>query len=333
MTNGPNPATYRPALWLPGPHLPTVWGRLGRRRDLVAYRREALETPDGDELLVDHVEPEAKAARRLVIFHGLEGSSYSTYIQGMVPLFLAAGWNVSVMNCRGCARRPGALDSHIPNRRPRLYHSGETEDPGFVLRTLRGRESGPLAALGVSLGGNALLKLLGETGREAPVDAAVSISVPYDLGAGDQALRSLMGLQYVRSFLRTLLPKVDSILDRFPEAKIDRVRARASRTFRDFDDAATAPLHGFAGADDYYARSSSLGFLPRITVPTLCLSAANDPFLPEEALERARRAAPRNVTFAITRQGGHVGFLEGTPWKLSSWAERTAVGWLSERLG
>lgn len=342
-----NADSFRPAWWLPGPHAQTVWGQLTRPRRLVSTRREALPTPDGDELLLDHLDDDGAngAARaafgagsrpRLLVLHGLEGSSFSVYVQGMLALALARGFRATVLNFRSCARDEGDTRTWIPNRRPRLYHSGETTDLDLVARELQRREpDAPLVAAGVSLGGNVLLKWLGERAEERVVHAAVAISVPYDLGAGATFLVNPIGRLYLRHFLPTLRAKVESIWERFPEVRdrIDLERARRARDFHPFDDAATAPLHGFAGADDYYAQSSSIGFLPRVATPTLCLSAIDDPFLPRDALRRVREAASPAIELRFTPRGGHVGFVGGSsPRRPSYWAERTALDWLTARL-
>jgi uncharacterized protein len=298
-------------------------------------RREVLETPDGDELLVDHVDGPAESPRVLVL-HGLEGSSYSVYAQGLLSEIRRRGWRGIAMNFRSCARDPRDLARMLPNRRPRLYHSGDTGDVDFLARTLAAREplvSAPLYAVGVSLGGNVLLKWLGEKGREANVTAAVAISTPYDLAASARHLETRVGRVYTAGFLNTLKRKAVDTTRRFPETarRIDLNRTLRSRTFHEFDDAANAPLHGFAGADDYYARSSSLAYIGGVARPTLCLSAEDDPFLPREALARARAAAPAHVEFRVTPRGGHIGFVSGAnPWRPSYWGEMFAVEWLKK---
>lgn len=326
---------FRPAWWLPGAHLQTLWGRLFRPRRLVSFRREALETPDEDELILDHAEGPARGPRLLVL-HGLEGSSYSVYIQGLLAEAGRLGFRGTALNFRSCARDPDDLSRMLPNRRPRLYHSGETGDLDYVARTLRAREPGvALVAIGVSLGGNVLLKWLGENPGQSLVDAAAALSTPFDLAESARHLETPVGRLYVRSFLTTLNRKVRDTSARFPEAaaRMDLPRALHARSFWEFDDAANAPLHGFAGADDYYRRSSSLGYLPRITTPTLCLSAEDDPFLPTRAFERARAAASDAVEFRAVRRGGHIGFVSGTaPWRARYWAETFTVGWLARRL-
>jgi len=298
-------------------------------------RREVLATPDGDDLVVDHVDGPA-GSPQVIVLHGLEGSSYSVYAQGLLLEIRRRGWRGAAMNFRSCARDPGRLSRMLPNRRPRLYHSGETEDLDFLARTLASRDpSAPLLAVGVSLGGNVLLKWLGEALRPRPIAAAVAISTPYDLAASGRHLESALGRLYTGRVLGTLKTKAVDVCARFPEAagRIDLPRALAARTFWQFDDAANAPLHGFDGADDYYRRASSIGYLPGIRTRTLCLSAGDDPFLPGEALERARRAAPLPVEFRVTSRGGHIGFVAGpVPWRPRYWAEELAIAWL-DRFG
>ena len=303
---------------------------------LVSFRRETLETPDGDELIIDHVDGPA-ASPILVAVHGLEGSSYSVYVQGILSLAAGRGWRGVAMNFRSCARDPEDLSRMIPNRRPRLYHSGETEDLGFLLRTLAAREPGtPLVAFGASLGGNVLLKWLGENPGQRIVRAAVAISVPFDLAAGARHLERGIGRWYAESFLTTLRKKALATIRRFPQtaARIDAERTRRAKSFWEFDDAATAPLHGFAGAEDYYRRASSLAYLPAVGTPTLCIAAADDPFLPAECLERVRAAASSRLELLCTSAGGHIGFASGkAPWRTRFWAEETAGAFLGRFLG
>jgi predicted alpha/beta-fold hydrolase len=328
-------AGFAPARFLAGAHVQTVWGRMTRPRRLVAWRREALETPDADELLLDHAEPSGAPpdVPRVLLLHGLEGSSYSVYVQGIARELLARGLGVTVLNFRSCARDPDDLDRWIPNRRPRLYHSGETTDLDHVVRLLRPRTRA-LGAAGVSLGGNALLKWLGEDPSHTQLAAAATISVPYALAAGARHLEGGLGRLYVASFVATLKAKGEDLAARFPEAKerIDLPRLRRARTFFDIDDAATAPLHGFAGAEDYWTRSSSLPFLARISTPTLAVSSADDPFLPRSVLARVAASASPAVTLVTTDRGGHVGFVSGSVFAPSYWAERAVAEFLARRL-
>jgi len=320
---------FTPPWWLRNPHVQTVFGRIVRPRRLVEVEREVLETPDGDELVLDHLSGNPKT--RFVLMHGLEGSSNSVYMQGMLSAIARRGASATAINFRSCARDPQNLSRMLPNRRPRFYHSGETGDFDFVINTLAKRSpSTTFLAIGASLGGNALLKWLGEHPAQSLIAAAATISVPYDLGAGAIYLeQSWAGRLYVNRFLVTLKEKVKAVARQFPETNLDLERIMKSRTFREFDDAATAPLHGFRDANDYYARSSSLGYLSKITTPVLCISAADDPFLPREALERARAAASPSVHFVTTPHGGHVGFVGES---MTYWAEELAVAWLNDWL-
>jgi predicted alpha/beta-fold hydrolase len=335
---GEFPIAFSPSPWLPGPHLQTIWGNLTRSRRLVPYRRQALATPDGDELLLDRVDGPA-GSPRLLVLHGLEGSSESVYVQGLMALARARGWRGIALNFRSCARRPEDHDRWIPNRRPRLYHSGETTDLDFVVSTLAAEEAeeasagtkspAPLFAAGVSLGGNVLLKWLGENPAQRTVAV---VSVPFDLGAGGRYMETGFGPLYVRHLLSTLSAKAVDLAARFPEAAalLDLPRLSAARSFFEFDDAGTAPLHGFAGAADYYARASSLGFVGRIATPTLAISAADDPFLPRTVLDDVAREKSPAVELLVTRRGGHAGFVGGTI-RPRYWAEERAVEWLAGR--
>jgi predicted alpha/beta-fold hydrolase len=331
----PAAGEFRPAWWLPGAHAQTIWRRLGGPRRRLPFRRETLETPDGDDLVVDWLEG-APGSPILVVLHGLEGSSFSGYAQLLLAAARRKGWRGAAMNFRSCARDLDRPRRMLPNRRPRLYHSGETEDLGFLLQSLSRREPGaPLFAVGVSLGGNVLLKWLGENPGQSALRAAAAISTPYDLAAGARHLERGWGRLYTAGLLRTLRAKAVAAARRFPEAaaRIDAARAGSARTFWEFDDAATAPLHGFAGADDYYARSSSLRFLPSIRTPALCLSAENDPFLPADVARRSRQAASPEVRFVLTERGGHVGFVAGgSPWTARFWGGEAAIDWLAGSL-
>jgi uncharacterized protein len=340
---------FAPAWFLPGPHFQTVWGRIVRPRRLVELRREALTTPDGDELLVDHLDSRQLAVGsrqgdeapancllptancHFILLHGLEGSSYSVYMQGVLGVIARHGYSATAINFRSCARDPRNVLKMIPNRRPRLYHSGDTGDLDFVVRTLRERmPEARLLGFGASLGGNVLLKWLGEHPGQTLVDAAAVLSVPFDLGAGaDHLDLTASGRFYVSRFLSTLKKKSERP-DIAPH--IDVAAARRSRNFRQFDDAATAPLHGFKDVNDYYARSSSIHYVANITTPTLALSAEDDPFVPPRVLPEVKRVASGAVDFRTTACGGHVGFIGGNaPWRCEYWAEELVVRWLLEK--
>jgi predicted alpha/beta-fold hydrolase len=313
------PSAYRPAWWLPGPHAQTIAGRLLRRPPPFPLQRQRIETPDGDFLDLDFTTaPTEDSAPAVLVLHGLEGSSRRGYALITYDSLARHGLRAVGMNFRSC--------SGEPNRTARFYHSGETHDLRFVLRYLRTRLGlVPLAAIGFSLGGNVLLKYLGEESEDAELRAAVAVSVPYDLAAGALALESsFMGRFYTRVFLESLVAKAVSkaqLLD--GRCSVDRIRS--ARTFREFDDAATAPLHGFASADDYYARSSSAGFLERIRVPTLLIHSSDDPFLPPASIPEEIVHRNPDLTLVLTRHGGHVGFISGPPWAPFYWAESEAA--------
>jgi predicted alpha/beta-fold hydrolase len=309
----------------------TIWGRITRPRRLVQFEREILTTPDDDDLILDHVRG-GNGPAHFILLHGLEGSSYSVYMQGILSVIARHGCSATAINFRSCARDPGKILQSIPNRQPRFYHSGETGDFDFVVRTLAARmPDRKFVAFGASLGGNALLKWLGEHPGQTLVSAAAAMSVPYDLGAGSDLLETTRtGRFYVSQFLKTLKKKITraDIAQR-----IDVARALRTTTFRDFDHHATAPLHGFSGADDYYSRSSSIHYVGRITTPTLALNAEDDPFLPRDILPRVKAAASEAVDFRTTPAGGHVGFIGGNaPWNCVYWAEEFVVQWLLSKL-
>jgi len=264
----------------------------------VALKRERWETPDGDFVDVDFA-GDAASARRVVLFHGLEGCSDSHYARAIAAHAVECGWRIAIAHFRGC--------SGEANRLARAYHSGDTAELDWIIR----RMGAPLCAIGVSLGGNALLKWLGERGAQAPIQRAVAISAPLDLPAAGRALdRGLNRLLYTRQFLATLIPKSLAKLERFP-ALYDAAAVRRARTFRRFDDLVTAPLHGFRDVEHYWSSAASGPWLERIRVPTLLINARNDPFLPEHALLQASRKAAACVVLEFPRTGGHAGFVTG----------------------
>jgi predicted alpha/beta-fold hydrolase len=272
----------------------------------VGLERERWETPDGDFVDVDFTRRTGDAPL-LVLLHGLEGSSDSHYARSLAARFAAAGWRVAIPHWRGC--------SGEPNRLARAYHSGDSAE----LEWLLARFAAPLYALGVSLGGNVLLKWLGERGASAAarVRRAAAVSAPLDLAAAARTLdRGLNRLLYTRMFLATLKPKSLAKLERFP-GLYDAALLRRASTFREFDDLVTAPVHGFRDAEHYWALSSSGAQLRNIRVPTLLVNARNDPFLPEPALLAAAAQAAACVEAEFPRRGGHVGF---------------APRWLADRL-
>jgi predicted alpha/beta-fold hydrolase len=304
--SAPTRAAYRAPWWLPGGHAQTIVPARLVPAPRVSYRRERWETPDGDFVDVDFVLPEATGAGTplLVLFHGLEGDSRSHYARLVMRACRERGWRGLVVHFRGC--------SGEPNRLARAYHSGDSEEIDWVLRRVAARwPSAQRHAVGISMGGNALAKWAGEHGAQAAglLSAAVAVCAPLDLAAGGEALGRGFNLLYTRSFLRTLRPKAIAKARRFP-GRIDAARVAASRTLYDFDDAYTAPVHGFAGVRDYWRRASAKPWLGGVRLPLLLLNARNDPFVPDASLPSAGDVSA-SVTLEQPGEGGHVGFLGG----------------------
>ena len=283
--------------------------------------------PDGDFLDVDWGADPGPDAPLVLILHGLEGSTDRPYVRNVSRQLLSLGVRPVALNFRGC--------SGEPNRTRRFYHSGETEDPGWILAEMRRRfPSRRIGAVGFSLGGNMLLKLMGERqdGGCGALDAAVAVSVPYDLAAGCAFLEgSRMGGLYTRYFLRMLKRKV-ALKEGLLADVLDLDAVAGARTIWEFDDLVTAPLAGFRDAAEYYALSSSSEFLASVRVPTLLIHAKDDPFLPADAIPIATATANTDVTLSLQRAGGHVGFVEGPPWNPTFWADAYAARFLADRL-
>jgi predicted alpha/beta-fold hydrolase len=294
---------YAAPAWLPGGHLQTIYPATCLVKPKVAYRRERWDTPDGDFIDIDFVDGKP-GQPFIVLFHGLEGSSDSHYARALMAAVAARGWSGAVPHFRGC--------SGEPNHAPRFYHSGDAEEVDWIIRRLAASRvdavNARFYAAGVSLGGNALLRWLGESQHQAEiVDAACAISAPLDLASGGAALSRGVNLIYTRMFLQTLKPKCLHKLKQFPDL-FDRERMLNARDLYEFDNVVTAPLHGYRDTDDYWHRASARHVLDDITVPTLVLNARNDPFLPARHLPRSAAAC---VTLDYPEQGGHVGFPAG----------------------
>jgi uncharacterized protein len=323
---------YRAPWWLPGGDLQTLWPALAGRRVPVAagFRRERWQTPDGDFLDLDWQRvsggPVPGGRPLLVLFHGLEGSSRSHYAQAFARVAADAGIDFVVPHFRGCG---GDL-----NLAPRAYHSGDHVEVGWILERLRRVHGAPLLAAGVSLGGNALLRWAAEAGHSASqaVGAVAAVSAPLDLSAASRAIgRGFNRLAYTGMFLRSMKPKALRKLAQHP-GLFNREALLAARDLYAFDDVFTAPLHGFAGVDDYYARASARPHLQRVRVPALVLNAANDPFVPAQSLPAPGPIGPW-LTVARPVHGGHVGFPAGGFPGHVHWMPRQVLGWLCEAAG
>ena len=327
------PHHYTPAWWIPGPHLRTLWGRFFRRAAPLPLRRERWDTPDGDFLDIVRLDAPAHVdqatAPRLLLLHGLEGTARSHYARGIFAEARRRGWSADLLVFRSCG---GEL-----NRARRFYHSGETSDLAMVVeRLVADRPASPLLLAGYSLGGNVLLKYLGEDGRLLPpqLRAAAAVSVPFDLERGSRHIARGFSRVYERHFLRSLQRKARGKLAAYPDL-VPADRLTTLRTLWDFDDAVTAPIHGFAGATDYYTRSSAIHYLAGIRTPTLLLSARDDPFLPAAVLDEVRAIAEHNPALHVEfiDRGGHVGFISGrVPWRPFYYAEWRVAEHLAAQL-
>jgi predicted alpha/beta-fold hydrolase len=315
--------------WLPGGHAQTIWPALFSQRFAgppPQFRRERWTTADADFVDVDFLQTPAPQGTLLVLFHGLEGSSSSHYAQAFADYAQARGLAFCVPHFRGCS---GEI-----NLAARVYHSGDHEEIGWILGRLRAAHAGPMLAVGVSLGGNALLRWAEEMESAAGrvVDAVAAVCSPLDLTAGGHAIgQGFNRLVYTRMFLRSMKPKALAKLAQHP-GLFDREALLAARDLHAFDNVFTAPLHGFRDVEDYWLRASAKPHLHRIAVPALVVNALNDPFVPAASLPRAREVG-RHVTLWQPAHGGHVGFAQGRlPGHLRSMPE--AVGdWLLAHRG
>ena len=304
-------APFKPAWWCRNPHLQTILPNRLRRRPAVAFQRERIELPDGDFVDIDWTPNTGGPI--VLLLHGLQGSSESRYARSLARSFQRAGWRAAVIHFRGC--------SGEPNRLPRSYHSGETGDIAQVAQLLRAREpQTPLAAVGVSLGGNVLLKWLGESAGSAPLAAAVAISVPFLLNRAADRLETGFARLYQWELLYSLRRALE-VKRRAVDLPLAPGAFARLKRMRDFDDHVTAPLHGFRDAAHYYAESSSRQYLRYIAVPTLLIQARDDPFMTPDVIPEAAELSA-HVTLDVQLHGGHVGFVAGAwPWRPRYWLE------------
>ena len=317
---------YSPAWWIPGGHLQTLWGKLFRRQSPAPTTLLRLETPDGDFLDL-HRTSARQESPRVLLLHGLEGTIRSHYAQGLLNEAVRRGWAADLLIFRSCGDEL--------NRTKRFYHSGETGDVSFVIdRIIQEFPDVPLALAGVSLGGNVLLRYLGERSTRLPsqLAGAVAISVPFDLSRSSGRINRGFSRIYQRFFLGSLRRKAQEKAKLFPDlAPLSEIESL--RTLADFDNLITGPLHGYRDAQDYYTRASSLPVLEDIRLNTLLLSAVDDPMLPPEVLDDVRNIAQKNpfLHLEFVAKGGHAGFIAGSlPWRPCYYAEHRAGDFLSE---
>ncbi len=316
------PAAFRPAWWLPGGHAQTVWPALAPRRLRLALRRRRVELPDGDFIDVDWV---GERGPIVVVLHGLGGAIDSHYVRGMLSVIARRGWRGALMHFRGC--------SGDPNRLARGYHAGETGDLDYFIRLLQREEpQTPVAVIGYSMGGNVLLKWLGECrdAAAAAVAVAAAVSVPFDLANAAQRVHQGFSRIYELRMLRSLQAVMYRKIAQQRLAWDDKAIA-ALKSLREFDDRITAPLHGFRDADDYYSRASCIAWLSSITVPTLVVHASDDPFMSPTVVPKQSDLSTA-VSIELASSGGHVGFVAGQPWAPHYWLESRVPEFLVNHL-
>jgi len=318
--------SFQPAWWCRGRHAQTLWGALFRPIPPVPLRRERWETPDGDFLDVDRVEG-TPGAPVLIVLHGLEGSSRSKQVLGFMTAAYRAGWEAVGINFRSC--------SGESNRLRRAYHGGDSTELSWVIdRLIAQNPARTVGCIGVSLGGNILLKYLGELGARVPqqVRAASAISTPFDLGIAVRYMERGMSQLYMRNLVRRLKEKTFAKLARYPDL-VDPARLGAVRTLAEFDHLVTGPLHGFPDGQTYWRASSSASRLSTIRRPTLLINAEDDPFFPAEALPTRAVGENPALRAAFVQDGGHAGFLSGVwPGRPVPWAENRTMAFLQDYL-
>lgn len=305
---------FRAPWWARNRHVQTIWPRLVQKRLPLSYRKQRLELPDGDFVDLAWGEQVDDPKGMVVLFHGLEGSIESHYANDLMANCIELGWLPVLMHFRGCGEGI--------NKLPRAYHSGETSDPLYFLEWLD--EQYPdlsKVAVGFSLGANMLLKLLGENPQQRFVKAAVAVSPPLQLNecavSINKGFSRLYQQHLMKSMVATLGEKM-SRMDYSSHVSLSSDNLVELKTFRDFDEHVTAPLHGFEGADDYYQRCSGMQFLQHITTPTLVLHAKDDPFMNNNVIPVAEQLSPM-VRYELSDKGGHVGFMQGSPWRPKVW--------------
>lgn len=308
--------------WLRNAHLQTIWPHLFRKPIAIPITEERLELDDGDFLDLFSVQPIGKPVAQVCLFHGLEGSVYSPYMNGMMSALLQSGYGVFALHFRST--------NGVPNRLARAYHSGETGDIRFVLKVIASRYPNvPLGAMGVSLGGNALLVYLGEERHNTPLSFAAAVSAPIDLADCTRRVSQGLSFVYERRFVRNLHATVRSKQEKLERAGINVQKALRASRFYDFDDAITAPLHGFAGASDYYYQASACRKLDKISIPTLMLQSKDDPLLGASCMPQRDKVADC-IEIETTSRGGHVGFVYGTPWAPRFYIEERVLAFFQQ---
>jgi predicted alpha/beta-fold hydrolase len=310
---------FRPPWWAKNRHVQTIFPRFIQKRAKLAYRKEKLVLPDGDFVNLIWAGDVQKSSGIIAMFHGLEGSIRSHYTNDMAANFVKQGYAVVLMHFRGCGGEHNAT--------PRAYHSGETQDAWYFLNWLEQKfPDTRKAAMGFSLGANMLLKLLSEQPKQQIVKAAMAVSTPFNLAlcatSINQGFSRVYQAYLLKSMVNNLLLKMRN-MDYGKLIKVTESQIKQFKHFRDFDEHITAPLHGFVDADDYYQKCSSQNFIKGIATPTLVIHAKDDPFMHQSIVPDAATLSP-SVCLEVSEKGGHVGFMQGTPWRPKIWMQQRA---------
>lgn len=309
-------SNFKAAWWLPNRHLQTLWPVLLRRIPKLPLERERIDLPDSDFVDLDWL-GKNETGPIIFLLHGLGGSVHSHYAGNLLAAARQQGFRCVIMHFRGC--------SGEPNRLERYYHSGDTADLDYVLNILHQREVAPyFIGVGFSMGGNVLLKYLGETQHQSVFKAAAAVCVPLDLMVAATELQHGFSRIYQWRLVRDLK---EYCLQKYHYRKIPKpnVNWEEITTFWQFDDLITAPLHGFKDVNDYYTRSSSKKYLKHISTPTLIIHASDDPFMNDDVLPPESELS-EHVTIEIAEKGGHVGFVTGKlPGLASYWLEQRLI--------
>ncbi|MDF1758130.1 MAG: hydrolase [Legionellaceae bacterium] len=312
-------SSFKPAWWLKNAHIQTIYSSISRKQKAQIDSTERLELPDGDFIDLAWAQNGLSDDAPLVVFlHGLGGSVESSYVAGQIAAYNKNGWRAVLMHFRGA--------SHEPNRLPRAYHSGDTADLNYFLEILSLREPNTQkAVVGISIGGNVLLKWLGETGAQKLVSGGVAVSVPFVLNSVADKINKGFSKIYQIYLLKRMRAIFFQKNEKYPEMLNEYMDAlKSSECFWTFDDKVTAPLYGFAGVHDYYKQSSSRYYLQKIATPTLIIHALDDPFMHKDVIPEADELS-KDVTLELSKKGGHVGFVSGK-------FPGQATYWLDERI-
>jgi len=320
-------SSFRVPSWAKNRHVQTIWPRFIQKRLPLKYSMERLTLPDDDFVDVAWGPKPAEPSGIIVMFHGLEGSIRSHYANDMMANLSVNGWQVVMMHYRGC--------SGVPNLKPRGYHSGETGDPSFFLDWLNQKfPQLPKVAVGFSLGGNMLLKLLGENPAQKWLNAAIAISSPLKLSECAKSINhgfSRVYQKYLLNSIKTTLRKKMSFIDYRKLIQLTSDDVDSITSFAQFDEKVTAPLHGFEDANDYYEKCSAYHFLSAIHCPTLVLHSIDDPFMNHLVVPKEEELA-RNVTLELSERGGHVGFMQGSVFSPKVWLHERVKRYVSDVL-